>query len=244
MILMGHSLGGYLAALYTQRHPEDVQHLILVSPAAMVTFHLFTPSQENGFQSGKPEDYQMPAALQSKWTWQSQVYRGFKFLFSSGVTPQMLIRSMGPWGQSLVGGYVRNRFREGVGVGSAESVSLQSYFYHISAARPSGEHALRHIFHPIAWGKDPLDKRLSDLKVPVSFIYGESDWMDPRSAVKVCKAIEAAQGPPQHKTDRSISVIPGAGHFVFLDQPVRHALTKWRTTVHVGRGCRNCSTMS
>ena len=36
MVLMGHSLGGYLAALYAQRHPEDVKHLILVSPAAMV----------------------------------------------------------------------------------------------------------------------------------------------------------------------------------------------------------------
>lgn len=35
-ILMGHSLGGYLAALYAHRYPEDVQHLILVSPAAVV----------------------------------------------------------------------------------------------------------------------------------------------------------------------------------------------------------------
>lgn len=37
VVLMGHSLGGYLAATYALRHPEDVEHLILVCPAGMVS---------------------------------------------------------------------------------------------------------------------------------------------------------------------------------------------------------------
>eukprot|EP00210_Caulerpa_lentillifera_P001676 g1611.t1 len=204
MILMGHSLGGYLAALYAQRHPEDVKHLIMVSPAAV---------------SGKPVDYELPTMLQSRWTWQGQLYRGFKFLFASGVTPQMLIRTLGPWGHDFVGLYVKRRFQEGVGIANIESDRLQSYFFHISAAKPSGEHALRHIFHPIAWGKEPLENRLSNLKVPVSFIYGQTDWMDPKGASKICRSIESNGQTRLAKSDRTISIIPDAGHFVFLDQP-------------------------
>ena len=37
MRLLAHSLGGYLAVRYAQRYPDRVAHLMLISPAGMVS---------------------------------------------------------------------------------------------------------------------------------------------------------------------------------------------------------------
>ena len=37
MVLVGHSIGGYIAAAYAERHPERIARLILASPAGVPT---------------------------------------------------------------------------------------------------------------------------------------------------------------------------------------------------------------
>lgn len=46
-----------------------------------------------------------------------------------------------------------------------EVAAFEDYFYHITAAKGSGEHALRHILKPFAWAHSPLESQLQHLKV-------------------------------------------------------------------------------
>lgn len=74
--------------------------------------------------------------------------------------------------------YARNRFKRGMVLREDEVVAFEDYFYHIMAARGSGEHALRHLLGPFAWAKHPLEGRLHYLKVAhtssTSLVFAES----------------------------------------------------------------------
>ena len=55
LVLVGHSLGGYLASAYTVRYPENVSSLILVSPAGIPR----GPEWRHYPVEGKPDDLGM-----------------------------------------------------------------------------------------------------------------------------------------------------------------------------------------
>ncbi len=47
---------------------------------------------------------------------------------------------------------------------------LPQYHYHTVASPGSGEFALRHILQPFAWPRAPLEDRMQQLDVPITFI--------------------------------------------------------------------------
>ncbi|KAJ3183660.1 hypothetical protein HDU85_002089 [Gaertneriomyces sp. JEL0708] len=193
MTLMGHSLGGYLATAYTEKHPERVSKLILVSPAGV---------------SEPP-----PEALSLQQTRQLPLlYRFFRHLWTQNITPMSLVRVTGPYGPTLVSKYTARRFAH---LPTLDSTDLHSYIYHISAQRGSGEYALSHLLLPGAWARIPLPSRLRKLTVPTSFVYGDSDWMDYRAAVKVVKE----EGGMRPEAAPRIVRVKSAGHHLYLDNP-------------------------
>ncbi|MEW5304929.1 MAG: hypothetical protein WDW36_007503 [Sanguina aurantia] len=204
MILVGHSLGGYLAASYALRHPEHVQHLVLVCPAGVPQ---------------APDDW-MNKYLGDHFSWRKQAFKVFGSLWASGFTPGSLVRGMGPWGPGIVEKYVANRFNHhGDGLTKEEAGVFGDYFYSIAAGKGSGEYALRHLLAPGAWAHTPLQHSLSGLKVPVTFIYGAHDWMRPAYAVDLCGSLLEGGQVPKTANDLTVEIIPDAGHFAFLDQP-------------------------
>lgn len=208
-ILVGHSLGGYLSAVYALRHPERVEKLLLLGPAGV-------PAKPADFS---PEAFRKRANVQP-YTLRSLMVSVFPRLWNAGVTPGAVVRLLGPVGRSLTEGYTSRRFVEGHGFTEAEKVAFSHYMYHITASPGSGEYALRHLLEPFAWAKEPIGPRVSQLKVPTSFFYGDSDWMRPECGTQAVEAARAVR-KPLSPTDLTVQIIPKAGHFVFLDQPAQ-----------------------
>ncbi|KAJ1339231.1 hypothetical protein BSLG_006369 [Batrachochytrium salamandrivorans] len=164
IVLMGHSMGGYLSAAYALKHPDRVEKLLLVSPVGVPTL----PPKEDQ----RPWKGILPTIARNMW--------------QMNITPMSVIRTLGPLGPSLVKTYTSRRFDK---MDPAEVSSIDAYIYHISAQTGSGEFALAHLLAPGAWAYSPLHNRLSALKMPVSFIYGTDDWMNFRFAMLTAPTI-------------------------------------------------------
>jgi len=241
MILLGHSMGGYISAAYALQYPERVQHLIMVCPAGV---------------GRRPKDWTLPEQLQNPWSVRGQLYRMAVAAWNGGLTPGAMIRAGGPLGRRVVEGYTRNRFkRHGHHLTEEEVAAFEKYMYHVVAAPGSGEFALNKILEPFAYPRAPLEDRMHELKVPVTFIYGSHDWMDPKAAARVCDSLENEQTRVERSAslatrtratntagtagnilnttsafsekkknvlaakDRKVLFTPNAGHYPFMDQP-------------------------
>ena len=73
---------------------------------------------------------------------------------------------------------------------------------------------MNQLLGPIAQPRQPIAPLVEALACPVSFIYGEHDWMQPASGANVARRrLAAGKGA-------SCVVVPGsAGHYVFLEDP-------------------------
>ena len=204
MLLVGHSLGGYLSAVYALRHPRRVlvpRLLVqraqrdacrrvgwrrrsaltpprfsscLPHPSHVAHLVLVCPAGVGR----RPADWQPPEALRSPWSVRGQLFRAAQRVWDWGVTPGSIVRFMGPYGKSMVDGYTRRRFKQGQALSEAEERAFGDYMYHVLAARGSGEFALRHLLEPFAFPRDALEGRRQELRVPVTFIYG---WVGARA---------------------------------------------------------------
>jgi hypothetical protein len=58
----------------------------------------------------------------------------------------------------------------------------------------SGEFALPQLLAPGAWAREPLTPAFAGLRVPVSFIYGERDWMDWRAGAAAAHVARTTAG--------------------------------------------------
>ncbi|KAF7301484.1 AB hydrolase-1 domain-containing protein [Mycena indigotica] len=223
MTLVGHSLGGYLSLAYALRYPDRVNKLILLSPAGIPRDPDETSAPERELESAPhgsnssvelsneakvQEIHAEQAAHKPRY---SRGMRLFRYLWDEGWSPFQVVRNTYFWAPMLVGKYSSRRF---TGLTDEETRAMHDYILHITLAKGSGEYSISHLLAPGAHARRPMVDRVSALKMPITFVYGDHDWMDPEGGEKSVENLRKAG----NGNARSY-IVSDAGHHVYLDNP-------------------------
>ncbi|KAI0269198.1 alpha/beta-hydrolase [Gloeopeniophorella convolvens] len=221
MTLVGHSLGAYFSVAYALRYPQRVHRLVLLSPAGVphdpnttVPSREITDVQQVAGDDGPvPADSARVAALEREQRAEKRKEsfgrRLLTHLWEEGWSPFQVVRSTVFWGPMLVGKYSSRRFGA---LSEDETRDMHAYITNITLAKGSGEYCISHILAPGAHARMPLVDRIAELKMPISFVYGEHDWMDPAGGVASIDKLKAAGNDKAR-----MFIVPNAGHHVYLD---------------------------
>lgn len=224
LVLMGHSLGGYLSARYAVQYPMTVNKLVLASPVGF-------PRKPDS--STLLKGSQLPTSL-----------RVVDALWSSNLTPQQLVRLMGSTrGRTNIQRALQGRIphlnpNNGRTTTTRDLELLADYLYHITVADPSGEFAMNSLLEPAVsseimgvFAREPLEDHLlvnldttESAIQQIKVIFGDHDWMRPNepSARDTLERVKQ-----RHGINVSVDVIPNAGHHLYMDNSkefVRHIL--------------------
>jgi cardiolipin-specific phospholipase len=224
MTLVGHSLGAYFSVAYALRFPTRVHKLILLSPAGVPhsPHNLSMPSREltdtgePGTTADAPAEPASASGIRRIRDEQraikkeeSRSRRLLTYLWEEGWSPFQVVRSSMFWGPMLVGKYSSRRFP---GLTDDETRDMHDYILNITLAKGSGEYCMSHILAPYAHAHMPLVDRIHALKIPITFVYGEHDWMDPVGGLQSLEKLRRAGNQ-----NGRMSAVPNAGHHLYLD---------------------------
>ena len=162
IVLMGHSMGGYLCAQYYHLKRPPIKMLYLLSPAG------YTLKSDEELKA----DMLKIGKISNFFRW------GFDMLKN---------RKLSPFNFSWIGSKkFMSRYFSGLRLKLTEEQAtvFTDYFMFTTSKRLSGEKALAVLLHYARYSTRPISSFLSEmnkkkqLKVPVKILYGQTDWMD------------------------------------------------------------------
>uniref|UniRef100_A0A8C6XWX3 1-acylglycerol-3-phosphate O-acyltransferase ABHD5 n=1 Tax=Naja naja TaxID=35670 RepID=A0A8C6XWX3_NAJNA len=162
MILLGHNLGGFLAAAYSLKYPSRVKHLLLVEPW------------------GFPE---RPSNAEHERT--IPIWIKALGAILSPFNPLAGLRIAGPFGLSLVQ-RIRPDFKRKYS-SMFDDDTVTEYIYHCNVQSPSGETAFKNMTVPYGWAKRPMLQRIAHMHqdIPITVIYGARSCIDGNSGATI-----------------------------------------------------------
>jgi cardiolipin-specific phospholipase len=209
MILAGHSMGGYFSVAYCEKYPQHVERLILISPV--------------GVPRGDP-DVLKERENMIRSTWRGSIMWNIYHHSFSRYTPGDIIRSLPERnGLSFFQNYIDRRVP--AITSKEEKQAVADYLYRSTVLPGSGEYCLNKFLDHNVMALKPCVERIPHLKVDnVSFLYGDSDWMDFTGGMMVMEAVEKEREKLREQGDASRLVprvdvykVRQAGHLLMLD---------------------------
>mmetsp|Transcript_47345 Transcript_47345/g.34640 ORF Transcript_47345/g.34640 Transcript_47345/m.34640 type:complete len:169 (+) Transcript_47345:433-939(+) len=161
-------MGGYFSSLYALHFPQEVEELLLLSPAGIAV---------------KPEELTKEKMIENNSKKYGKVFSKFSYEFwERGYSPFSIVRATGRIGADVF-------FQEGLKRRVSDKVMsidqmklLGEYLKQINLRPPSSEYVYCTILSVGAWAKKPLYNRLPKLKdygISAHAFYGSNDEFDP-----------------------------------------------------------------
>ena len=200
-ILLGHGLGGYVAAQYALKFPTKLTKLVLLSPVGL-------PS--------KPADWTTAEMLRSKSAPRRLLTRKGILLWNQGWSPFTLMRGAGYYGAKQLASKYLTEIQVPAGPKSFEAdpkerEALVEMLVQVNSRPQSSEASLTILFEAGAWAKLPIQEKLPELQVPICFMYGDSDWASQAAAAEIHKKLHPGS---------VVVKVPGSGHALMYNNPL------------------------
>ncbi|KAG0667734.1 hypothetical protein C6P45_005409, partial [Maudiozyma exigua] len=202
-IVMAHSLGAYLMALYANKYPGHFKKLIMCSPAGVCY-------SNNVLKNKMSKTLQPNANLSPPW-WYSK-------LWNMNFSPFSLVRNSGPLGSLITSGWSYRRFKQLLQSDKRDREQfelLHRYAYGIFNRAGSGEYLLPFVLGCGGVPREPLEESVfKDVNNPAHFkancdwiwMYGENDWMNKDGAEAITTNINRKVGNSTSK----VLVVPNS----------------------------------
>lgn len=166
---VAHSFGGYIATCYSLKYQFHVEKLVLLSPA--------------GF-SRIPKDWDLHKYV-TKFNGyvRQKLALGLCIIWDLYWSPFDAFRSLGYYVTAQVlEKYIQSRLNS-IPIGHRQV--FKEYLLGIFLSPGSGEYAVPAMLSSGGFGRKPLTDRIEGLKIPVTFVYGDRDWMDKKAAYEI-----------------------------------------------------------
>ena len=215
-MVVAHSLGAYVMALYANKYPADFRKLVMCSPAGVC--------HSGNIDKGKLNPkIQRHANMSPPW-W-------YVKLWDRNISPFSIVRSAGPLGSKITSGWSYRRFKQLLLKRPADSSNakhvaqfeaLHRYSYGIFNRPGSGEYLLafalscggnpRNALEETIF-RDPGNANSFRARCDWLWMYGENDWMNKSGGKRISDSLNETFGSGKSRLD----IVPNAGHHLYFD---------------------------